>query len=160
MRHVGSGALRVATIHNMIKKPGRVLPRPSAIFHAYALADTLWVARTLSHCTPVKRGKVLSNSSINEATQLGDSIYQVCTSTFQMLVHSDPTDVGLNRHRWGLPPCSSEFMIQASLNLPIQYSPLSPNCPTRSLIMPNRIIISLKPHRTSIDRNGPITSGF
>jgi hypothetical protein len=40
---------RVATIHVMTKKPGQGLPRPSAIFHTYALADTPWVARTLSH---------------------------------------------------------------------------------------------------------------
>jgi hypothetical protein len=60
----------------------------------------------------------------------------VCVCTFQMFVHSDPTDVGLNRHRQGLPTLSSEFMIQTTLNLPIQNSPFSLNCPTRSLIMP------------------------
>jgi hypothetical protein len=60
-----------------------------------------------------------------------------------MLVHSDPTDMGLNRHRRGLPPWCSEFTIQTTLNLPIQYSPLSPNCPARSPIMPTRIIILL-----------------
>jgi hypothetical protein len=44
----------VATIHDMTKKLGRVLPRPSAIFHAYASTDTPWVAQTLSHYTSVK----------------------------------------------------------------------------------------------------------
>jgi hypothetical protein len=38
-------APRVATIHDAIKESGRVLPRPSAIFHAYASVDTPWVAR-------------------------------------------------------------------------------------------------------------------
>jgi hypothetical protein len=47
-------APRVATIHDMTKKPGWVLPRSNAVFHAYALVDTLWVARTLSHYTYVK----------------------------------------------------------------------------------------------------------
>jgi hypothetical protein len=47
-------APRVATIHNVIKKLGRVLPRPSAIFHVYASVDILWVARTLSHFTSMK----------------------------------------------------------------------------------------------------------
>jgi hypothetical protein len=42
-------APRVATVHNVTKKPGRVLPRSSAVFHAYASVDTPWVARTLSH---------------------------------------------------------------------------------------------------------------
>jgi hypothetical protein len=43
-----------ATVHDEAKKSGRVLPHPSAIFHAYASTDTPWVARTLSHRTPVK----------------------------------------------------------------------------------------------------------
>jgi hypothetical protein len=47
-------APRVAIIHDVTKKPGRVLPRPSAIFHTYASADTPWVALTLSHYTSVK----------------------------------------------------------------------------------------------------------
>jgi hypothetical protein len=47
-------APRVATIHDVTKKLGWVLPRPSVIFHAYASADTPWVARTLSHYTSMK----------------------------------------------------------------------------------------------------------
>jgi hypothetical protein len=86
----------VAIIHDMTKEPGWVLPRLSVISHTYALVDTPWVARTLSHCTPVKRGKVSSNSSTHEVTQFGDSICPVCASTFQMLVLSDPTNAGLN----------------------------------------------------------------
>jgi hypothetical protein len=101
----------VATIHDVTKKPGQVLPRPNAIFHAYASVDTPWVAQTLSQCTPMKRGKVSSNSSTHEATQFGDFICPVCTGSFQMLVHSDPIDLGLNQHRRGLPPSSSEFTI-------------------------------------------------
>jgi hypothetical protein len=99
----------VATIHDVIKKSGRVLPCPSVVFHVYASTGTPGVARTLSHCTPMKRGKVSSNSSTHEATQFGNSICQVCVSTFQIFVHLDPTNAGLNRHRWGLPPWSSEF---------------------------------------------------
>jgi hypothetical protein len=85
-------APRVATIHDVTKKPGRVLPRPSAIFHAYASADTPWVARTLSYYTSVKCGKVSSNSSTHEATQFGDSICPVCVSTFKCLFNrAQPT---------------------------------------------------------------------
>jgi hypothetical protein len=126
----------VATIHDVTKKPGRVLPHPSVIFHVYALVDTPWMARTLSHYTSMKRGKVSSNSSTHEATQFRDSICSVCDSTFQMLVHSDPTDAGLNRHRRGLPPWSSEYQIRPLPFLPIQYSPFSPNCPARSHFKP------------------------
>jgi hypothetical protein len=42
-------ATRVTTIHDVVKVSGQVLPRPSAVFHMYASADTPWVARTLSH---------------------------------------------------------------------------------------------------------------
>jgi hypothetical protein len=111
-------APRVATVHDVTKKLGRVLPRPSVVFHAYASVDTPWVARALSHCTPVKQGKVSSNSSTHKGTQFEDSICPVCVSTFQMLVHSDPTDAGLNRHRRGLPPWSSEFQIRSLPSFP------------------------------------------
>jgi hypothetical protein len=126
----------VAIVHEAIKNLGRLLPCPSDVFHTYASADTPWVARTLSLCTPVKLGKVSSNLSTHEATQFGESICPVCVITFQMLVHSDPTDAGLNQHKWGLPPWSSEFMIHTTLNLTIKYSPFSPNCPARSPLMP------------------------
>jgi hypothetical protein len=129
-------APRVAIIHNVIKKSGWVQPHPSAIFHAYASMDTLWVARTLSHHTPMKQGKVSSNSSTHEATQFGNSICPICVSTFQLLVHTDPTDAGLNWHRQGLPPWSSKCQISPLPFLPIQYSLISPNCPAQSPIMP------------------------
>jgi hypothetical protein len=85
----------VAIIHDVIKKWGRVLPHPRAVFHMYASAGTPWVAQTLSHCTPVKRGKVPSSWSTHEATLFGDSICPVCISTFLMLAHSYLTDTGL-----------------------------------------------------------------
>jgi hypothetical protein len=37
-------APRVTIVHDTVKESGRVIPHPSAIFHAYASADTLWVA--------------------------------------------------------------------------------------------------------------------
>jgi hypothetical protein len=85
MTHAGPEAPPLATIHDVTQERGRVLPCPSAVFHVYASVDALWVARTLSYSTPVKRGKVSSNSSTHEATQFGDSICPVCASKFQML---------------------------------------------------------------------------
>jgi hypothetical protein len=75
----------VAIVHDAVKESGWVLPHPSVIFHAYASADTPWVARTLSHCTPMKRGNVLSNSLTHEAIKFRDSICPVCASTFKCL---------------------------------------------------------------------------
>jgi hypothetical protein len=82
----------VAIVHDAIKESGWVLPRPSAVFHVYASVDTAWVARTLSHCILVKRGKALSNSSIHKATQFQDSICPICISTFMCLfIRAQPT---------------------------------------------------------------------
>jgi hypothetical protein len=53
----------------MIKQSGRVLPRPSAVFHVKTSMGSLWVAQTLSQCTSVKRGKVSSNLVTVEATK-------------------------------------------------------------------------------------------
>jgi hypothetical protein len=105
-------ASRVATIHDVTKKSGRVLPHPSAVFHTYALVDTPRVTHALSHYTPVRYGRIASGSLAHDATQFGDSICPVCASTFQMLVQHDSTDMGLNRHRQGLPPWSSEYQIR------------------------------------------------
>jgi hypothetical protein len=71
----------VAIVQDAVKESGRVLPHPSAILNVYALADTLCKARTLSHCTPVKRGMVSSNSSTHKASQFGFSICLVYAST-------------------------------------------------------------------------------
>jgi hypothetical protein len=56
-------APQVAKVHDTVKESSRVLPHPSAVFHAYASVDTPWLARTLSHC------KVSSNSVTHDATQ-------------------------------------------------------------------------------------------
>jgi hypothetical protein len=85
--------------------------------------------------------------------------YVPYTPVHSMLVHQGLTDMGLNWHRRGLQPWSSEYQIGPLILLLIQYSPFSPNCPTRSPIMPT-IRSFAKPHRTSIDRKGPIVSGF
>jgi hypothetical protein len=90
-------APRVATVHDTVKESGQIIPCPSVIFHAYASADTPWVARTLSYYTPMKRGKVSSNSSTHEATKFGDFICLVCISTFKCLfIRTQPTQALIN----------------------------------------------------------------
>jgi hypothetical protein len=76
---------QMAIIHNTVKESGQVLPCPNAVFHAYASMDTPWVAQTLSHCAPVKWGKLLSNLSTHEATKFGNFICLVCFNTFKYL---------------------------------------------------------------------------
>jgi hypothetical protein len=126
----------VATVHDAVKETIRVHLTLVHDFHAYASADTPWVAHALSHYTLVRYGRVAFISAAHDATQFGDSICPICVSKFQMLVHSDPIDAGLNQFRRVLPPWSFEYQIIPLPFLPIQYSPLSPNGPARSPIMP------------------------
>jgi hypothetical protein len=85
-------APRVTTIHDTVKESSRVLPHPSAVFHAYASEDTPLMAQTLSYYTPVKWGKVSSNSSTHEATKFGDFICSVYVITFKCLfIQIQPT---------------------------------------------------------------------
>jgi hypothetical protein len=100
---------RVATVHDAVKDTIRAHLTLVHVFHLYASADTLWVTHALSHYTPVRYGRIAFVSAAHDTTQFGDFICPVCVNTFQMLVHSDPTDVGLKRHRRGLPPWSSKF---------------------------------------------------
>jgi hypothetical protein len=86
----------VATVHDAVKEMIRAHLTLVHIFHTYASVDTPWVAHALSHYTSVRYGRIASISVAHDTTQFGDSICPVCISTFQMLVHSDPTDMGLN----------------------------------------------------------------
>jgi hypothetical protein len=126
----------VAIVHDAIKETIRAHLTLVHIFHVYVSVDTPWVAHALSHYTSVRYGRIVSVSVAHNTTQFGDSICPICVSTFQMLIHLDPIDAGLKRHRQGLPPWSSEFHIRPLPFLLIQYSPFSPNCPGRSPIMP------------------------
>jgi hypothetical protein len=150
---------QVATIHDVTKKPSRVLPRPSAIFHAYASTDTLWVTRTLSHYTSVKRGKVSSNSSTHEATQFVDSICPVCVSTFKCLFNrAQPTQAlidtggGYHLEAPNFRSDHSSSFLSSILPFPLFAPPGLQLCHSLDHLA--------KPHRTFIDRNGHIASGF
>jgi hypothetical protein len=104
-------------------------------FMMYTSTDTLWVAWILSHCTPVKRGKVSSNSLTNEATQFRDSICLVCMSTQLKLgalnIKSD--------HSPSFPSNILHFFLIAPPGLEL-YQPFDHLA---------------KPHRTSIIRKWP-----
>jgi hypothetical protein len=128
---------RVATNQDVIKESGWVLPHPSAIFYAYASMDTTWVARMLSHCTPMKQGKVSSKSVTHEATKfVRHHISRMCQYIIKCLFNkAQPTwsliDTGGGYHLGAL-----NLWFRPLSTFPIQYSPLSPNCPTWSPILP------------------------
>jgi hypothetical protein len=115
----------VATVHDAVKETINAHLTLVHVYHAYGSADTPWVAHALSHYTPIRYGRIASVSVAHDVTRFGDSICPVCVCTFQMLVQQGRTDAGLNRHRRGLPPWSSEHQIRPLPFLPIQYSPFS-----------------------------------
>jgi hypothetical protein len=74
-------------------------------------------------------------------------------------VHSSAHSFGPNRQRWGLPPWSSKFQIRHSFSFPSCILPFPLIAPP-GLQLCQYLDHLAKPHRTSIDRKGPITSGF
>jgi hypothetical protein len=128
-------APRVATVHNAVKEMIRVHLTLVHVFHAYALADTPLVAHALSHCTPIRYGRIASVSAAHGATQFAGPHKIPYAPVHNSNLLTGAKQSVLNRHRWGLPPRSYEFYIRPVPFLPIQCSPFSPNCPARSPIM-------------------------
>jgi hypothetical protein len=64
----------VATIHDVVKEMIRAHLTLVHVLHAYASADTPWVAHALSHCTPIRHGRIASVSTAHDTTQFGDSM--------------------------------------------------------------------------------------
>jgi hypothetical protein len=149
----------VARIHNVAKETIRADLTQVRIFHAYASADKPWVAHALSHCTPVMYGRIASISVAHDSTQFGDSICPVCVSTFNCLFTLTQlmralTDTGQGYHFGAL-----NFRSDHSPSFPSSILPfplIAP--PGLQLCQPFDHLA--KPHRTSIDRKGPIVTGF
>jgi hypothetical protein len=129
-------APRVATVHNAVKEMIRAHLTLVHVFHMYASVDTPWVAHALSHCTPVRYGRIASASAAHKATHFvrPHKISYVPVHKSNLLTRVRWSV--LNRHRRGLPPWSSEFQIRPLPFLPIQYSPFFANCLAWSPIMP------------------------
>jgi hypothetical protein len=149
----------VATIHNEVKETIKTHLTLVHVFHAYASADTLWVAHALSHFTSVRYGRIAFVSATHDATQFGDSICLVCVSTFKCLFNrAQPTraliDTGGGYHLEA-PNIRSDH--SPSFPSSILYFPL--NAPPGLQLCQSFDHIA-KPHRTSINRKGPIVSRF
>jgi hypothetical protein len=147
----------VVIVHDEVKESGRVLPHP--VFHVYASADTPRVTRALSHCTPVKWGKVSSNPLTDKVTKFGDSICPVCVSTFKCLfIRTQPTET-LTDICGGYHLGAPNFRSDHSSSFPSSILPF-PLIALPGLQLCQYPDHPAKPHRTSINRKGPITSGF
>jgi hypothetical protein len=58
----------VATTHDEVKETIRAHLTLVHVLHAYALADTPWVAHALSHFTFVRYGRIASVSAAHNTT--------------------------------------------------------------------------------------------
>jgi hypothetical protein len=82
----------VATVHDVVKETIRVHLTLVHVFHTHASADIPWVTHALSHCTPIRYGRIAFVSATHDTTKFGDSIYLVCVSTFKCLfIRTQPT---------------------------------------------------------------------
>jgi hypothetical protein len=126
---------RVATIHDQVKEMIKAHLTLVHIFHVYASTDTPWVAHTLSHYTAIRYGTIVSVSAAHDATQFGDSICPVCISTFKCLFIQTQLKRALI-NTGGATTLKLRISDQTTL---LSFHPvfcISPNCPTRSPIMP------------------------
>jgi hypothetical protein len=149
----------VATIHDEVNETIRAHLTLVHVFHVYASMDTPWMAHALSHFTSVRYCRIASVSAAHNATQFGGSICPVCISTFKcFFFRTQPT--------WALIDTGGGYHLEAP-NIRSDHSPSSPSSilhflliasPGLQLCQPFNHLA--KPHRTSIDRNGPIVSGF
>jgi hypothetical protein len=149
----------VATILDAVKETIRAHLTIVHVFHVYASADILWVAHALSHCTPIRYGRIASVSARHDATKFWDSIYLVCVSTFKCLfIQTQPsralTNTGGGYHL-GAPNFRSDHCPSFPSNI-ILFRLIAPP----GLQLCQNLNHLAKPHRTSINRKGPIVSGF
>jgi hypothetical protein len=135
----------VVATHDEVKQTIRAHLTLVHVFHAYASADTPWVAHALSHFTSVRYGRIASVSAAHDATQFEDCIYPVCISTFKCLfIRTQLTwaliDTGGGYHLEDLNIRSDHF---PSFPSSILYFPL---ITTPSLILNHSIIYSSSQH--------------
>jgi hypothetical protein len=101
----------------------------------------------------------LSNSATDEATKFGDSICPVFVSTFKCLFIRTQLTWALTDTGGGYHLGAPNFRSDHSSSFPSSILPF-PLIALPGLQLCQYLNHLAKPHRTSIDRKGPITSGF
>jgi hypothetical protein len=149
----------VATVHNVVKETIRAHFTLVHVFHAYASVDTPWVAHALSRYTSVRYGRIDSVSATHRATQFvgPHKIPYVPVHNSNLLTGARRSV--LNRHRRGYHLGAMNFRSNHSPFFPssiLHFSLIAP--PGLQLCQPFNPLT--KPHRTSINRKGPMASGF
>jgi hypothetical protein len=149
----------VATIHDAVKETIKAHLTLVHVFHTYASTDTPWVAHALSHCTPVRYGRIASISAKMMLLSLGIPYVPYASVHFKCLfIRTQLT--------WALIDTGGGY----DLGAPNLRSRSISTFPSSILHFPLIVPLGLqfcqlfnhlaKPHSTSIDRKGPIASGF
>jgi hypothetical protein len=125
----------VATVHDAVKETIRAHLTLVHVFHAYASTNILWVAHALSHCTPVRYGRIASVPVAHNTIKFGDSICPVRVSTFKCLFTQ-------TQPMWVLTDTGGGYHIEA-LNFRSDHSSSFPSSiPPFPLITPPDIILN------------------
>jgi hypothetical protein len=149
----------VPIVHDAIKETIRAHLTLVHVFHAYASVDIPWVAHALCHCTPIRYGRIVSILVAHDATKFGNSICPVCVSTFKCLFIWTQLMWALTDTSGGYHLAAPKFRPDHSSSFPFSILPFSLIAPP-DLQLYHYLNHLAKPHRTSIDRKGPIASGF
>jgi hypothetical protein len=150
---------RVATVHDAVKEMIRAHLTLVHVFHAYASAGIPWVAHALSHCTPIRYGRIAFISAAHDTTKFRDFICPVCVSTFKCLLNRAQSTRALTDTSGGYHLGAPNFRSDHSSSFPFSILPFPLIAPP-GLQLCQYLDHLAKPHRTSIDRKGPIASGF
>jgi hypothetical protein len=149
----------VETIHDVTKKLGWVQPRPSAVFHVYALTDTPWVARILSIVHPWSEVRYRPTHWHTKLLSLGIPYVTYVLVHFKFLfIQTQLTSALINTggvYQLGAPNLQSRPLStfpSSMLHFPLIAPPSLQLCQSFDHLA--------KPHWTSIDRKGPIVSRF
>jgi hypothetical protein len=147
----------VATVRDTIKETIRAHLTLAHVFHVYASTDTPWVAHALSHCTPIRCGRIASVSVAQTLLSLGIPYVPYASVHFKgLVIQIQPT--------WALIDTGGDYHLGAS-NIRSDHSPSVPSSILHfPLIAPPDLQLCqsfdhlAKSHRTSIDRKSPIVS--
>jgi hypothetical protein len=142
-----------------IKESSRVDLTLMHVFHTYASADTPWIAHALSCVSPMRYGRVSSNSVTVEASKFAGphKIPYALVHNSNLLTRVKRSV--LNWHRRGYHLGAPNFRSDHSSSFPssiLHFPLIAP--PGLQLSKPLDHLA--KQHRTSIDRKGHIMSGF
>jgi hypothetical protein len=150
----------VTTVHNAVKETIRTHLTLVHVFHAYATVNTPWVAHALSHFTPVRYGRIASNSEGHHGSQRYTKLLSLRDLIKSRMCQYTTQTCSLGPDDQSLTDTGGGYHLGA-LNFRSYHSPSFPSSILHfSLIAMSSLQLCqsfnhlAKLHRTSIDRKG------